>query len=311
MAETMSNLSEMITDNLVSKNSVLRGIETDHSNSEERIQLENELRLTLEEIARLQNALVMAEMKLITYQNELSQAFPPEKEDINALMILVHEMDQPLITIMNYCDLLQNRNVGEITAIQRKFIERISSSAKQIRNLTNQFKKSNQKNEVTSPPVVDGQINISNLLNRMIESKSKLLEQKQITLQLSVSERIPEFIGNEKNIETIIDFVLSNALTITPSDSMVKIIANTLNIYKERVVQIIVKDGGPGIALKDLDKLLIENEPPEQIHPGLSIPHSHLLILNRLITEQKGTLNIRNGLDYGAIFEINLPLKQS
>jgi signal transduction histidine kinase len=226
-------------------------------------------------------------------------------------MILINEIDQPMIPIMNYCDLLQNRNIGEISAIQRKFLERISNSARQIRKLTNQFEENFQKHVLPISIEEDEKINISKLLNRMIQTKSKLLEQKQITLQLSVSDRIPEFMGNEKKLEGIIDFVLSNALTVSPSESIVKIIANTLNIYKERVVQIIVKDGGPGIVLKDLDKLMQENEYPEQIHPGLSIPHSHLLILNQLITEQKGTLNIRNGLDFGAIFEINLPLKQS
>lgn len=310
----MTNEIEQNTTDLPSENSqnssILRGIEADLQNTEEREHLESELRLTLEEIARLQNALADTEMKLVTYQNQLTLAYPPDEKKVDIFDLLLKEINQPLITILNYCELLQNSNVGTLSALQKKFLNRIASSARQIRLMSDQFEANLPSKEKKTKSDED-LINISTLLNQVIEPRTSFLEQKQLTLQMVISERIPEFVADKQKLHEILDILISNALDTTPNDSIVKINANILNIYKERALQIVVKDGGPGISLSDLDDLFARKSLPGQIIPGLSISCSQVTALNQLIVEQKGSLNIRNGLDYGAIFEVNLPLKQS
>ncbi len=290
--------------------SVIQEIEANLRNQEEKKHLESELHLTLEEIARLQNALAETEMKLVSYQKQLLAAFPPRHEEGSFTPEILSDLSKSLTTIQNYCELIDHSSAGTMSDIQKAYLARISRTSQRLNEIAQHIHKDTLP-DLHEPEQASAQVNIASLINQVLAPKLRLMEQKQITLQMVISDRIPEFNANVAILTRIIDILISNALTVTPMDSIVKIVANSINIYKERMLQITVKDGGPGMTLKDLDIVLSDNTPTDQILPGLSIPRSHVVLLNQLIVDQKGSLEIRNGLDYGTIFEIHLPLEQS
>lgn len=288
----------------ITKTSSLKIIEGNLHSKEEREHLESELRLTLEEIARLQNALAEVNMKLITYQNQQILAFPPDKEEISAFSDLLKEIYQPLTTITNYCDLLQNQSVGTLGSLQSKFLNRISSSVSQIHQLLDLFNK-NIENQ-TSQIIEDSNlVSLADVISQVIKEKSDILQEKQITLQMIIPENLYNVTGDEEEIRTIIDTVLSNALTITPNDHVAKLIASNQTNETGNTVKLTIKDSGQGIPLDILEKLFSVHELMSQPDIlGMALTRSQLIFLNDLVQDQGGILSIKNGIDSGVIFEI-------
>lgn len=303
---TNNIVNDSISQAETSRQSILQEIENNLRNLEEKAHLESELRLTLEEIARLQNSLAQTEMQLIAYQKQLFLSNPPSAPESHFLAIFLKDIAQEVASIQSY-SLLFNQSKPALTEIQTEYLQRINTAAGLIQNMAGQINTA-LPHHAEEPSEQASMVNFSALLTQIISPKIRLLEQKQITLQPIISDRIPEFLTDKAILTKIIDLLLSNALTVTPVDSIVKITANTINIYKQRVLQITIKDGGPGVSLKDLDKILDKDVPMDEILPGLSIPRSHVVHLNEMIESHKGSLEIRNGLDYGTIFEVHLPM---
>jgi len=295
----------------MNKLSSLKGMEFKLQKIDEKDHLESELHLTLEEIARLQNALAESNMKLIAYQSQRVHSLTSENEKIQVFSELLKEIYQPLATITNYCELLQNQNVGALGPLQSKFLNRISSSVEQIRQLLDQFE------NTSSPEVKEKNINsnslwLSEILNKVIKDKSDCILEKQITIQLMVAENMPEITGTEEEILKIVETVFDNALTITPIDHIVKISTHCVEIRKDRYIQLVVKDGGPGIKLDDLQKIFSVHAIASEPHiSGVSLTRAQIISLQNLIQDQNGTLSIRNGMDYGAIFEIRFSVSSN
>lgn len=289
-----------------SRPSTLQEIENNMRNREEKSHLESELRLTLEEIARLQNSLADTQMQLIAYQRQLFSSKPPSSEQSGFLLTFLKDISHQITSIQGYAQLLHQSN-PTLSEMQEEYLQRMIDAADLLSKMNNQV--SNGHVEQSQIAIeAESVVNFSSLLTQILSPKIRLLEQKQITLQPIISDRIPEFKTDKAVLIKIVDLLLSNALTVTPVDSIVKITANTINIYKQRVLQITIKDGGPGMNLKDLDHLLSPEVSLDEILPGLSIPRSHIVHLNDLIESHKGSLEIRNGLDYGTIFEVHLPM---
>lgn len=289
-----------------SRASTLQEIERNLRNREEKAHLESELHLTLEEIARLQNALAESQMQLVAYQKQLFSNKPPSLQERNFLFTFLKDVSQQITTIQGYAQLFNISN-PTLSEMQKEYLQRISDAASLLSEMNQQIAQGHTE-EYSAPGEAENIVDFSALLTQIVSPKIRLLEQKQITLQPIISDRIPEFKTDKAVLTKIIDLLLSNALTVTPIDSIVRITANTINIYKQRVLQITIKDGGPGMNLKDLDCLLSPDVSLDEILPGLSIPRSHIVHLKELIESHKGSLEIRNGLDYGTVFEVHLPM---
>ena len=96
-------------------------------------QLEKELRITLEDTARLQNQLAEANMKIL----ELEKGEKSERSNEQAEVVasISQELRQPMSSIVGYTDLLLGESVGILGALQRKFVERVKASTERIGSL--------------------------------------------------------------------------------------------------------------------------------------------------------------------------------
>ncbi len=96
-------------------------------------QIEDELRNTLKEVARLQNQLADSNMKVI--EAEKGNATTHSIEQAEVIASISQELRQPMSSIVGYTDLLLGESVGILGALQRKFVERIKTSTERIGNL--------------------------------------------------------------------------------------------------------------------------------------------------------------------------------
>jgi signal transduction histidine kinase len=91
--------------------------------------------MSLEEIARLNNALVDADQKLLYLGSEEAK---PGSANIQTEVVttIIQDLRQPLSSIVVYTDLLLGESVGILGATQRKFVERIKASVERMEGLS-------------------------------------------------------------------------------------------------------------------------------------------------------------------------------
>jgi len=87
-----------------------------------------ELRLTLEEIARLQNALAEANIRIHQLQSQVNRPSNVRDEDREVIDSVVQEFRQPMTSIIGYVDLLLSESAGSLNPMQIKFIDRVKAS---------------------------------------------------------------------------------------------------------------------------------------------------------------------------------------
>ena len=85
------------------------------------------------EVARLQNTLADANMKVLELEKRSSGSMSSDQAEV--ITSISQELRQPMSSIIGYTDLLLGESVGILGALQRKFIERIKASTERIGSL--------------------------------------------------------------------------------------------------------------------------------------------------------------------------------
>jgi signal transduction histidine kinase len=83
-------------------------------------QVEGELRMTLEQVAHLQNQLAEANMRVIEAEKGVAATRSTEQAEVVAS--ISQELRQPMSSIVGYTDLLLGESVGILGALQRKVV---------------------------------------------------------------------------------------------------------------------------------------------------------------------------------------------
>lgn len=268
--------------------------------------LEAELRLTLEEIAHLHNALAEANMRLAALQNQEKKEVASNAWEGSNFSQLYAELNPLLVTISNYIDLLASQSVGTLGPLQTRFIERITHSVEQVQQILSEYKDAKKPSQVKSSE--ENQCSLSDIIQEVISENNFSLQSKQIALQLCLPKTAPTVMGSSEDIHTIISTFFNNALKTTPSQEFIRLSLTVENINHSFLVQFLIIDGGPGIATKSIPNLLSIHG--EQIIPGFALTRSQLITANQLILDQGGYLVIENADDVGCQVKIQfLPVK--
>jgi len=265
--------------------------------------LEAELRLTLEEIARLHNALAEANMKLVALQKQTSTEADQQSNMQSAYSELMEEVNPPLVTIANYADLLAAQSVGSLGPLQLRFVERIHRSVEQIRQILHQYHQEIVPAEANTPQELN-KVFLSELIQEIIGYKSQEIKKKQLTLQLVIPDDIPEVMGTLEEVAAIIGALISNALDVTPPQEIVSIVVSLENLNHADAVVLAITDRGSGIPSNLIPDLLSLHG--DQKIPGCSLTRTQLLALNQQVLDQGGIFTIENEKPAGCTLKISL-----
>ena len=264
--------------------------------------LERELHLSLEENARLRNALVEEKMKLAAVSQENpANAFSPLT---NPYLVkeLLDELD-PLVAALTKSASLISIQLGEpLNAAQVRSIKRIGRSAEKIRSLMTQYQ--NKISLPSSPFDTNGShISLSRIVQNQISQNHCLLEKKQISLQLLIPDSLPDVMGTPQEIFNIIEAVFINAVEITPAQEIIQISIDFEKSNLNYRVVLTVSDQGPGIPADLLTNLFVVDD--DQPLPGCTLTRSQLTALNQSIQNQGGLLKIENRNPVGCNFKLS------
>jgi signal transduction histidine kinase len=270
-------------------------------------QMEQELRQSLEELARMQNEVAEANMKIL--ELEKRPEAPITDEQVEVIASISQELRQPMSSIVGYTDLLMGESVGILGALQRKFIERIKASTERIGGL------------------VDDLIQITNLEAGKMEFKAEALDlnliidnamaytstqirEKNITLRLDITETAPRIQTDRDALQQILIHLLQNATAATHTEGNITLRVQLQREDGKNFLSIQVTDGGGGIEPEDIPRVFARRYRAEHsLIQGVGDTGVGLSIAKTLVEAQNGRIWVDTETGVGSTFSLLMPVQ--
>ncbi len=196
----------------------------------------------------IQNARLFREIEDKSRQIEAANRHKSE-----FLANMSHELRTPLNAIIGFSEVLGERLFGELNEKQAEYTDDILSSGRHLLSLINEIldlSKVEAGRMELELATFDLPLAIDNARTFVRERATK----HGINLDVTVDERLGDFVGDERKIKQILLNLLSNAVKFTPEGGRIGINAR----QADGSVEISVSDTGIGISPEDQPKIFEE-----------------------------------------------------
>ena len=196
----------------------------------------------------IQNARLFREIEDKSRQIEAANRHKSE-----FLANMSHELRTPLNAIIGFSEVLGERMFGELNEKQAEYTDDILSSGRHLLSLINEIldlSKVEAGRMELELATFDLPLAIDNARTFVRERATK----HGINLDVTVDERLGDFVGDERKIKQILLNLLSNAVKFTPEGGRIGINAR----QADGSVEISVSDTGIGISPEDQAKIFEE-----------------------------------------------------
>ncbi|MFH2104207.1 MAG: hybrid sensor histidine kinase/response regulator [Chloroflexota bacterium] len=230
-----------------------------------------------------------------------------EKEMLreNFAAIVSHELKSPLGAIKQNLFLLTGDSVSNLTDEQKNRLDRMTIRIDDLIKLINSWLRVlsvdiGKIKESFAP------LSVQPLIVKAIETIESHAVRKDISIDTSVEESVPKFLGEEISFVEALVNILANAVKYTHAGGKVQVNAREAN----NLIEITISDTGIGISAEELPFIF------EDFYRGRSIQTaegSHgigLTISKRIIQAHDGTISVESEPGQGTTFKIGLPAHQ-
>lgn len=271
--------------------------------------LEAELKLTLGEVARLQNTLAEANMKVLELEKRSSGSMSSDQAEVIAS--ISQELRQPMSSIIGYTDLLLGESVGILGALQRKFIERIKSSTERIGSLIEdliQITTIGTGLMALKPEAID----LNLIIDNAMAYTSSQLRERNITLRIDLPKSTEHIFADREALQQILIHLLQNAGAASPVEGTVTLRVRTEKQDENDFVLIQVADTGGGIPTEDIPRVFSRLYRADNVLiQGVGDTGVGLSIAKTLTEAQGGRIWVDSEIGIGATFSVLLPVSQA
>ncbi len=269
-------------------------------------QIENELRLTLEEVARLQNQLAEANVRIVEAEKGIASTRTTEQAEVVAS--ISQELRQPMSSIVGYTDLLLGESVGILGALQRKFVERIKASTERIGNLIDDLIQvttlETGLNELKPEPV-----DLNVIIDNAMSYTSSQVREKNISMHLDLPKNVASIYADREALQQILIHLLQNAGSASPVEGTVRLKVQTQSEDGKEYVLIQVSDTGGGIPAEDINRVFTRLYRADNVLiQGVGDTGVGLSIAKTLTEAQKGRIWVDSKMGVGSTFSVLLPI---
>jgi signal transduction histidine kinase len=278
------------------------GIDTDY--------VEGELRLALEEIARLNSALSDADQQILNMQNQMDTSRLLGDHN-QAFIGTIQELRQSMAAVIGYTDFVLAESVGILGGMQRKFLERVKVSTERMNRLV--------ENLVSMTSIKDGRhlikfepVDMKEVISEAIANTADLFRERSISLKLDLPDEAPQLETDRVALLQMVTNLLENAAQATPPQGEVGLRAALENDDQERSYYLIqITDRGGGIAVADIPHVFSRIPHGEKgAIAGLGSDSQQMAIVKRLVEALEGRIWVDSVPKAGATFSILLPTDQ-
>jgi signal transduction histidine kinase len=247
----------------------------------------------------IQNARLFREIEEKSRQIEAANRHKSE-----FLANMSHELRTPLNAIIGFSEVLGERLFGELNEKQAEYTQDILSSGRHLLSLINEIldlSKVEAGRMELELAAFDLPLAIDNARTFVRERATR----HGITLDVSVDERLGEYVGDERKIKQILLNLLSNAVKFTPEGGRIRINARQSN----SAVEISVTDTGIGISLEDQARIFEEfrqvGSDYEHKREGTGLG---LTLAKKFVELHGGRIWVESEVGKGSTFTFSLPI---
>lgn len=302
----MQEETQKALDKLKAENEQLRASKGIKAGSGASTQIEAELRSTLEEVARLQNQLAEANIKII--ETEKATATSHSTEQAEVVASISQELRQPMSSIVGYTDLLLGESVGILGALQRKFVERIKASTERIDNLINDLIQVTTL-ETGLHDLKPEPIDLNLIIDNAMTYTSSQVREKNITMHLDLPKSMSPIFADREALQQILIHLLQNAGAASPNEGTVRLRVQTKKEEGKDYVLLQVTDTGGGIPAEDMPRVFTRLYRAENVLiQGVGDTGVGLSIAKTLTEAQNGRIWVETEAGKGSTFSVLLPI---
>jgi len=146
------------------------------------------------------------------------------------------------------------------------------------------------------------------LIDKMILLLSPQSNAKKIEIVCRFDPNIGQVLMDSEKMKQVILNLLSNAVDFSPEGGKIALVTKNCNEKgKPRVVQIEIKDNGPGIPATHIDKVFdpyFTTKHKSDMHDGTGLG---LFIAHQKMQDHGGAIEVKNNVDGGTVFTMILP----
>jgi two-component system phosphate regulon sensor histidine kinase PhoR len=196
--------------------------------------------------------------------------------------------------------MLYDQNMQEET--KREFLKIIDEESDRLTNLINDILEIGRI-EAGTIEITLKAVNMTSVISRAVADLEYLAGKKTLRIKTELAENLPELLGDENKIHSMITNLVNNAIKFTPEKGQITVSAQVSN--NEFVIK--VADSGMGIPKEDLPKIFGRFY---RVHrPGKQIQGSGLglAIVKEIVIRHDGRIEVESETDKGSTFTVYLP----
>jgi signal transduction histidine kinase len=292
---------------LVTRSKVIGIIATDAVDKEG---VSRETRETLEVFApqiaiAIENARLYSRLQQQMEELKQSQALLSRAEKFsflgNLAARLAHEIKNPMTAIGTFIQMLPDKYDDD--EFRNNFYQIAMEETSRVNNLVTELL------DLVNTKESNIELNdLHGIIYKMILLVSPQTNAKNINIDCQFDSSIEEIWMDSGKMKQVILNLLSNAIDFTPEGGTIEIATkNHSEKTKPEIIQIEIKDNGPGIPPSHVDQVFdpyFTTKHKSDMHQGTGLG---LFIAYQNMQDQGGTIEVKNKDGQGAIFALKLP----
>jgi len=233
-----------------------------------------------------------------TFNNMAGDIADREKNRLEFVAMVVHDLKNPALAIEMAARLLQGPNATEQE--RQGYLAGITEETAHlrgiIRDLTDDIQVANGRFSIKK-----AEVDLGRLAKQFAEAQRRAFTDHEIVVETDEGCLIQ---GDARRIERVIMNLLSNAVKYSPQNTSV-----TVRVQKEdSQVVLTVSDQGPGITRDDVGVLFQPFGRGRSAHALAEGTGMGLYVVKQIVEAHAGQIDVQSELGHGATFRIRLPL---
>ena len=269
-----------------------------------RVEFDNRLSAMRESLRQTELAKQQADLSRQQAEADRQRAELADKAKSQFLANMSHELRTPLNAIIGYDEAMLGGMVGDFSPDQIKLLGHIQNNSRRLLNLINDILDLS-KIESGSLEIFAAPMSPRKMITDTVESLRSLALDKQIKVEVQISDSVPEVIlTDSKKLQQVLVNLVSNAIKFT-SQGGVTIQAETVD---KGHWQFSVRDTGIGMPAEALSYIF---EPFRQVDNSDTRKYKGtglgLSISKRLVEKLGGEIKVESEQGKGSVFTVKMP----